>query len=94
LVKYCFNVTVQTDTHRKQVIGNGMTVKAEFSDDNDFTDEEAQSGASLDEDGMPMAPKIPPREQKREPVTKEATVGRNDPCPCGSGKKYKKCCGQ
>jgi len=22
------------------------------------------------------------------------TVGRNDPCPCGSGKKYKKCCGQ
>ena len=23
-----------------------------------------------------------------------AKVGRNDPCPCGSGKKYKKCCGQ
>lgn len=22
------------------------------------------------------------------------TIGRNDPCPCGSGKKYKKCCGQ
>jgi len=22
-----------------------------------------------------------------------AKVGRNDPCPCGSGKKYKKCCG-
>jgi len=26
-------------------------------------------------------------------VIKEKTVGRNDPCPCGSGKKYKKCCG-
>ena len=25
---------------------------------------------------------------------KEKTVGRNDPCPCGSGKKYKKCCGR
>lgn len=25
--------------------------------------------------------------------TKGATIGRNDPCPCGSGKKYKKCCG-
>ena len=25
---------------------------------------------------------------------KEETVGRNDPCPCGSGKKYKKCCGK
>ena len=24
----------------------------------------------------------------------EDKVGRNDPCPCGSGKKYKKCCGQ
>ena len=23
-----------------------------------------------------------------------AAVGRNDPCPCGSGKKYKKCCGR
>jgi uncharacterized protein len=28
-----------------------------------------------------------------EPVRKEATPGRNDPCPCGSGKKYKKCHG-
>lgn len=26
-------------------------------------------------------------------VNKDETVGRNDPCPCGSGKKYKKCCG-
>ncbi len=28
------------------------------------------------------------------PHTKTDTVGRNDPCPCGSGKKYKKCCAQ
>ena len=27
-------------------------------------------------------------------VRKEVKVGRNDPCPCGSGKKYKKCCGR
>ena len=26
-------------------------------------------------------------------VRSGAKVGRNDPCPCGSGKKYKKCCG-
>lgn len=26
------------------------------------------------------------------PVSSEPKVGRNDPCPCGSGKKYKKCC--
>ncbi len=33
--------------------------------------------------------------EKKKPVTVKAAakVGRNDPCPCGSGKKYKKCCG-
>lgn len=29
-----------------------------------------------------------------EPVKAEDKPSRNDPCPCGSGKKYKKCCGQ
>ena len=29
----------------------------------------------------------------REPVRRAAAPERNDPCPCGSGKKYKKCCG-
>ena len=43
-------------------------------------------------------------EEERKALTKEfcksqifvaaPTVGRNDPCPCGSGKKYKKCCGR
>ena len=31
---------------------------------------------------------------KREPVRVEKTVGRNEPCPCGSGRKYKQCCGK
>lgn len=32
---------------------------------------------------------------KPEPIVRAAPkVGRNDPCPCGSGKKYKKCCGK
>nr|WP_269465111.1 SEC-C metal-binding domain-containing protein [Jeotgalibacillus malaysiensis] len=29
---------------------------------------------------------------KGQPVKAEKSLGRNDPCPCGSGKKYKKCC--
>ena len=29
---------------------------------------------------------------KTKTVVKEKKVGRNDPCPCGSGKKYKQCC--
>lgn len=31
---------------------------------------------------------------KKEPVKVEKKVGRNEPCPCGSGKKYKQCCGK
>ena len=30
----------------------------------------------------------------KSPVVKEKTVGRNEPCPCGSGKKFKHCCGK
>lgn len=34
------------------------------------------------------------REVRREPIRAEKTVGRNDPCPCGSGKKFKNCHGK
>ena len=36
-------------------------------------------------------PDLPP---PVKPVQADKTPGRNDPCPCGSGKKYKKCCGK
>ncbi len=36
-------------------------------------------------DGIPLPPK--------QVVREEPKTGRNDPCPCGSGKKFKKCCG-
>jgi preprotein translocase subunit SecA len=40
------------------------------------------------EDEQPLPPPVEPiRAEKKE-------IGRNDPCPCGSGKKYKKCCGK
>lgn len=32
------------------------------------------------------------RQQKVVPVVRGVKIGRNDPCPCGSGRKYKKCC--
>ena len=32
--------------------------------------------------------------KKSKTVVKGEKIGRNDPCPCGSGKKYKKCCGR
>ena len=30
--------------------------------------------------------------EDQQPIIKQKEPGRNDPCPCGSGKKYKKCC--
>ena len=35
-----------------------------------------------------------PQEQKKTPIPVHGKIGRNDPCPCGSGKKYKKCHGK
>ncbi len=32
--------------------------------------------------------------EKVEPLKGASPIGRNDPCSCGSGKKYKKCCGR
>lgn len=33
------------------------------------------------------------KQKKSGTIVKDKKVGRNDPCPCGSGKKYKRCCG-
>jgi preprotein translocase subunit SecA len=33
-------------------------------------------------------------QSQRQPIMVEEKIGRNEPCPCGSGKKYKKCCGK
>ena len=49
----------------------------------DLTDPNQEAAASRDT-----------REQKHEPVRVQKTPGRNDPCPCGSGKKFKNCHGR
>ncbi|NAZ29652.1 MAG: preprotein translocase subunit SecA [Caldimicrobium sp.] len=49
----------------------------------------------IDESRLEFAKKdvFAEEEKKNQPIKTEK-VGRNDPCPCGSGKKYKKCCGR
>ncbi len=44
--------------------------------------------------GPVAAPAKPATMSPNRPIVKGPKVGRNDPCPCGSGKKYKKCCGR
>ncbi len=93
-VKYCFNVTVNTTTKRKEVIGSGEGHKDEFRDDG----AKAAQGVKISQTGgrgqaMPAQAPKPVEPKKPETVRRQAPkVGRNDPCPCGSGKKYKNCC--
>jgi preprotein translocase subunit SecA len=63
------------------------TVRVEVAKE---TDAGFENGKAQKKNVQRAAVKDAPR---REPVVKDAKVGRNDPCPCGSGKKYKKCCG-
>ncbi|MBD3174286.1 MAG: DEAD/DEAH box helicase [Armatimonadia bacterium] len=48
-----------------------------------------RSGAAVTSEGESV---LPGQSSKPKPVVKGDRPGRNDPCPCGSGKKYKKCC--
>ena len=45
-------------------------------------------------DGSEMVTEATEAIAKARPVRAGPKVGRNDPCPCGSGKKYKQCCGR
>jgi preprotein translocase subunit SecA len=51
-------------------------------------EEKQRAERVVSEDDAPI-PDAPVEQAKRD-----QTTGRNDPCPCGSGKKYKKCCGK
>ena len=79
VVKYCYNVTVTTRTERTSRILSQESSKAEYRD------EDTANGPDA----------APEEEKHQETVHRKAPkVGRNDPCPCGSGKKYKNCCGR
>ena len=63
----------------------------------------APKNITMKHDEVPEANFMPPQAQKKtnsgqpsriQPVQVDEKIGRNDPCPCGSDKKYKKCCGR
>ena len=53
-----------------------------------------ENKAELGDRNQQAAAQNDTRAQRREPIRAEHTVGRNDPCPCGSGKKFKNCHGR
>ena len=73
------------------------TARSTAHDDDSSKLQTSRPGAESQESlsgrgGSPIPPQQPP--QKTEPVRVEKKIGRNDPCPCGSGKKYKQCHGK
>ena len=70
-----------TAQHQPSKLGkNVQTNKAAFeNDDYSVTDADREDGSN---------------KAKKEPIRVEQKIGRNDPCPCGSGKKFKQCHGQ
>ena len=90
-VRYCFGVTVNTRTQRKQVISGGQNRKEDFED----SEMNVRRGPSVGSGSGQMPQAAPKPEDAHKPETfrrEQPKIGRNDPCPCGSGKKYKNCC--
>ena len=87
-VKYCYNVTVETKTERRAIMEAEKATKSDFVEDD-------TARAMQGEGQLPEGAQVPERENKPETYRRDQPkVGRNDPCPCGSGKKYKNCCGR
>lgn len=59
-----------------------------------YRTEKSQVGAGGGDPLLPKPPTGPQQQQRTEPIRAEKKVGRNEPCPCGSGKKYKNCHGK
>ena len=97
MVKYIYMITPQTNTERKQVVKSQSSSKEEVKSAADEARAEARAaaGARMGKNMPKAAPKANDTGgEKPMPVRVEKTPGRNDPCPCGSGKKYKNCCGK
>lgn len=85
-------------------IPNIITNFIEFLDNEGHIKNSIQLKKVLDENSKGFIKSLPSQKSSdkktlpkttKEPIVSEgAKVGRNDPCPCGSGKKYKKCCGK
>lgn len=85
-VRYCYNVTLRTGIERRQVMSGGQERKDDFVD-NGSAGQQSAGGRMPKQAPKPEEPKKPETFRRESPK-----VGRNDPCPCGSGKKYKNCC--
>ena len=84
VVRGVYQARVAAPPRRRAVAGPAAAIRPRLREAAPNVIGEKEKGASPS-GGTPPA--------KQQPVTKGKKIGRNDPCPCGSGRKYKKCCG-
>jgi preprotein translocase subunit SecA len=82
------NNIIRAIFHVKIISNNNQPEKKEELRYQGATDEVEQFGAAKKEETGKKQEEI-----KSQPIINQQNIGRNDPCSCGSGKKYKRCCG-
>ena len=93
-VRYCLGVTLETKSDRKSQM-QGETKEQKTEEDTFKAAAREKQKTSGDFSAMPKErPKESTGGRQNTVRRTEEKVGRNDPCPCGSGKKYKNCCGK
>lgn len=81
------------ETVKVQVVSSLMRVRVVQEDDVERMEEERRKRREIEEQRMQAQGASGSSDERLEPA-KSDKIGRNSVCPCGSGKKYKKCCGK
>jgi preprotein translocase subunit SecA len=85
----------QATQPRRRTPPMSVSRELELEDDDDAASVHDRTTVTFGDEGLPLdrlAEIVHALETSRQPV-RAGKVGRNAPCPCGSGKKFKKCCG-
>ncbi|MDR0795427.1 MAG: preprotein translocase subunit SecA [Tannerella sp.] len=87
-------IPTQSDPNQQTNIQLRHAAPARRQDMSRYRTEKNEAGRGGSDPLLPKPPVGGAQQRNREPIRVEKRVGRNDPCPCGSGKKYKNCHGQ
>ncbi len=98
VVRYVFKMQLSDDKRATQIEGSPLqtALKVSFSKPSAGGISAAKSGSSQQREKSDRIKKSRKSKSRSKPQPYERSkpkIGRNDPCPCGSGKKYKYCCG-
>jgi preprotein translocase subunit SecA len=92
-VRYMFHIEVDRAPEAEEQKVADVDYSYQSDPIQGFDGSGADGGEELEEEGQPERGRGAVAVVEQRVLTDEDKVGRNDPCPCGSGKKYKRCHG-